>query len=580
MRIGLVDKDRMVLQLVTQYMADAGHEVVEVDPETLSTFADSMDLFVIDLALNNQVGVGIYDELRQLPGHERTPCLLISGRVTTHSAMTVRGDPAASLLLKPFTRDVFLDCLKRCLRHNLTWRSGMHAIIVEEGQDDLQALSPQEILEDWRKDLIVIEQSFHQLKRKLQMDPRELLDLERKRRQDNPDAGPLDEKALRSRIMQETLLKSILLVVRDESTSKPMLELFRQRGIFEVHCFEDGNSAWQALQDQRYDLIILEWQGNIALYNRVRDNPGTRTIPILALTNDTEEKIVQALIEDDLRLAQEHRPIPLQKLQDSLVQLVAASLCYEEIHSALERILQNSCPLDVLKNLVRDLCERLPQLQLHILDVAYELAQKERFNDAEKIGRVLLDRPEFMVGASTLLARIYHLTQRSEAASDILRYLTALAPDRIDRLLLAAEAEIAMLRPQSADSYIAKAQTIDAEHPRVQAAMVISESMAEITEELGSSQAMRSFASLLNVVGVTLAKSGRSTEAERYYLSALAFVQDRMDKARLQYNLGVNYLRRKEKDKAMEHFIEANRLADGNLIKASAHLPPTGSDKK
>jgi hypothetical protein len=60
----------------------------------------------------------------------------------------------------------------------------------------------------------------------------------------------------------------------------------------------------------------------------------------------------------------------------------------------------------------------------------------------------------------------------------------------------------------------------------------------------------------------------------------LLFVVDRMDQARLTYNLALCYLRLGDKDKAQQFFFEADRLADGQLPKAQSHLQKLGEQNE
>lgn len=93
-------------------------------------------------------------------------------------------------------------------------------------------------------------------------------------------------------------MSATLFIVDDEPAITDMLSLAFELAGFRVQIAHNGIEAWQKLQDQTPDLLILDWMlpglSGIELAHRIRHSPELKTLPIIMLTakNEEESKIL------------------------------------------------------------------------------------------------------------------------------------------------------------------------------------------------------------------------------------------------------------------------------------------------
>jgi len=87
--------------------------------------------------------------------------------------------------------------------------------------------------------------------------------------------------------------KPRLLIVEDEDAQAEVLRYNFDREGFDVMVAVDGDEAMLAVEEQQPDLVLLDWMlpgtSGIALCQRLRSRPQTRTLPIIMLTARSEE---------------------------------------------------------------------------------------------------------------------------------------------------------------------------------------------------------------------------------------------------------------------------------------------------
>lgn len=79
-----------------------------------------------------------------------------------------------------------------------------------------------------------------------------------------------------------------ILLVDDETHILRAAEIKLTRSGYDVTCAQDGEQAWQLIQQARPDILVTDLQmprvDGFELSRRVRTNPDTRDMPILVLT--------------------------------------------------------------------------------------------------------------------------------------------------------------------------------------------------------------------------------------------------------------------------------------------------------
>ncbi len=101
------------------------------------------------------------------------------------------------------------------------------------------------------------------------------------------------------------------------------------RAGFDVRCATDGQAAWEAIQAERPDILITDFQmprlDGLQLIQRVRQEPALQDLPILMLTAKGFEVSPQELAEKWGVLAVISKPFSPRELL-RLVESIAAKL--------------------------------------------------------------------------------------------------------------------------------------------------------------------------------------------------------------------------------------------------------------
>lgn len=101
------------------------------------------------------------------------------------------------------------------------------------------------------------------------------------------------------------------------------------RAGFQVRCASDGQAAWEAIQAERPDMLITDFQmprlDGPGLIQRLRENPETRDLPVIVLTAKGFEVSPQELAEKWGVIAVVAKPFSPRELL-RLVESIAAKI--------------------------------------------------------------------------------------------------------------------------------------------------------------------------------------------------------------------------------------------------------------
>jgi two-component system phosphate regulon response regulator PhoB len=93
--------------------------------------------------------------------------------------------------------------------------------------------------------------------------------------------------------MKESVVKPLILVVEDEEAIVTMLKYNLEHNGFRVNVASDGEDALLAVEEQKPDLILLDWMlpsiSGVQVCERLRMKDATRLVPVIMLTARGEE---------------------------------------------------------------------------------------------------------------------------------------------------------------------------------------------------------------------------------------------------------------------------------------------------
>ena len=104
---------------------------------------------------------------------------------------------------------------------------------------------------------------------------------------------------VKGRIMLD--LKMKILVVDDFSTMRRIVKnILKQIGYTEIDEAEDGNGALAKLRQDRYDLVVSDWNmpnmTGLDLLRAIRSDVALKSIPVLMVTAESKkENVVEAI---------------------------------------------------------------------------------------------------------------------------------------------------------------------------------------------------------------------------------------------------------------------------------------------
>lgn len=367
-----------------------------------------------------------------------------------------------------------------------------------------------------------------------------------------------------------------VLVIDDDVVARNLIANHLQRmGIPQVVLKEDGESGLQALAEERFDLIVLDWKlpklSGLAFFNRIRRRPEYRMTPILVVSGFLEK--------NDFRLLQEfpatglmEKPFTVVLFQNRVEELAKESVWYGQnvalVDSVLSAVKEDGKKAEqLLKQVLKSAPNPVPLAVL----AARRLIKHGMLKPAQSILEGILKVDDQCVIAMNELGKVLHIQGDHKHALDALRLANKLSPQNLERLCLLGEVGLNLRDPEGARAYFEKALAIDPEDAKAQSGVVIADNMEEM-QDADPMRVPRSFASLLNTIGITLVRNGQFAKGIDQYRNAFAFLHSRDDAARIAFNLGLGYLRWGRPNEALPWFQKSESIAPSGFGKSAAYV--------
>ena len=376
-----------------------------------------------------------------------------------------------------------------------------------------------------------------------------------------------------------TSITNILLIDDDESFNELLREYLRsQYGKASIDSVNTGTEAWVKLSKNTYSLVIIDWRlpgvSGMVLFNRLRSLPDYEKIPVLVSSG--------LLQQADFRLLDEFactmclaKPYSERALSDAIAKLMADSQwCAANqliVTKLMTGVLQGHRPA------LTALQELLHHSVANTLPITIMAARQARHGGDLKTAEILLQtllkkQPE-AVPALFELAKVLFQAKQPHEAMAALATAQKLSPKNLSRAHMMGEVALNQAQPKAAEGFFTQALQIDPEHQPSQRGQALSIALQQhLAANGGASKIEQSFASMINMMGISLVRLGKYQEGIKRYQEAMEFIQDPLDKARLSYNLGLGLRRAGRPEDARKWYVEADRIAGGTLMKARRAL--------
>ena len=332
---------------------------------------------------------------------------------------------------------------------------------------------------------------------------------------------------------------------------------------------EDGQEAWETLQEQAYDLVVCDINmprmNGLDLLRRLRTTPQYETTPFLMITGEVSEDIVAASVESEVD-GYLLKPFKVDSLENRLRAIIRhrhqpsqGDFLFLQARKFLAGGRFNQA-LTVLEKLNRPPFRKQAKV-LNLMGKCHQgLGSLEEaaacFIQALKIN------PKFLKAFQNLAVVLESQGKLAEAQRYLeeAQHLSPLNPARLYHLgqLCLKNGDCEKAKHYLLESWLKGHIVPPDQRPEV-AETFLSAGLDQVAEEL-LLQAIEDTpheASLYNRLGVTLRRQKKHRQAMEYYQKALKL--DPKNKE-VHFNLGVLYFDLKENGKALKAFQDALRL--------------------
>ncbi len=334
---------------------------------------------------------------------------------------------------------------------------------------------------------------------------------------------------------------------------------------FEITTFSDSVELWNDVQKKSYDLIITDWKmphlSGLGLLNRIKMLEQYQFIPVVIITGFLETKDFRLLDEFPF-VALVEKPFTAGKLTNNVLALIHQVEKFKKQVGVLDQLLAVE-ELDFGQ--IEKTCETLlEQSRSQIRTVLYIARRATNMGHQEfalRLYELILTHDNTCIQALTELGKDALRNHDMEKAKTLLFQAQVRSPQNLERLCMLGQAELENISPDQALNHFKEALAIDPSSKKAKDGLKLTETLKEITTQnsLGI-DITGNFASMMNAVGIALARGGNPKGGIEHYISALNYAMTPNAKARLAFNIGLSYMREKKANEGASWFEMATRL--------------------
>jgi two-component system chemotaxis response regulator CheY len=367
-----------------------------------------------------------------------------------------------------------------------------------------------------------------------------------------------------------------VMIIDDDPAQLNLIESYlRKLSSIDIEKYTDAYDAWQALSLGTYDLVITEWRlkamSGLCLYNRIRNSRKMARLPVIVMSGFLHKEDIRLLDEDSYTNVLE-KPLQLKPF----LKILSSTIAEANAHTrSLNRVVElmssfGSNPPDLSVIVEKMPIERTEAAQF-VLSAAQYFFCEGKYAESEKMLKAALRLKPDSLEVKCELAKVYHRTNRPSDALVILKSAEKKAPGAIERLCLMGELGLKLNQIEDAQVCFKKVLQIDEENQFAKDGATIAGNMCNHIEGYGRKNLTEKFASSLNIIGITLVRNNKIQEGIEQYRAASSFVDDMLIRAKLNFNIGLAYLRSGRLEEAEDWLRKADSIANGELPKAAIY---------
>jgi CheY-like chemotaxis protein/Flp pilus assembly protein TadD len=481
----------------------------------------------------------------------------------SHESIKAVGGSARHTLRKPFSKLQVRQVLQSSLLAGVKLSAKEGEITGEQSVDGIK--------KRWQSSLASITVRRNELTQMLKATPEQLRLMIQKRGSDLVG----DNRKLPAEAFP---MSQALLIDPSEQNLRQMLHSFAAKCVVQADTSVDGLNGWEKLQQGHYDVLVLRWESSeingLSFYNKLRTNERFRYLPVVVLSSKVQTQDFR-LLDEDLAVSLLPLPISDKALSSALSQVVSnAVLSREFIKDLTDVIVDIKTVSDAAsKEIFMAKGQAYDQVVANALKIVGDrLLDQRSFEGAEWAYSAAWRLGDRRLSLVTGYGKACLFQGRGDDALRLISVADAIAPKSVERLCLLGEIELGRRRYSDAKIQFGKALTIEPDSSRAEAGIKVAEALERFEASGTEKVPTDNFAAYLNMIGITLSRTGKTGEAASYYESAMNFVHNPDQQAKLWFNLGICYLRARRSSDAKSALEKAVKLSEGKMSKAQKFL--------
>jgi len=370
--------------------------------------------------------------------------------------------------------------------------------------------------------------------------------------------------------------KTMLIAMTNANHSKELADSMKEDHKIELPTIvANGEAAWNAIKDGNFDYIVIDWKlqklPSLTLFNRIRQEIRFQNVPVLVVSDLTQKENFVVL-----------KDYPLTGIADGGFSAKVASLKFGLLLKECEWYTTHRKALDEIagsmkvdqegsRSRLAELIKSAPK-PVPILNIA---AKKYRelgyFSEAENLLKEALKKDSQNLTSTMEMAKVLHFQGKHKDSLALMK-TQKFSMKNVERLLFLGEVNLAEKNADEALDIFKNALKIDEQNAVAKAGVLASENMRSFLASNTEEALPQNLASMLNLVAITLVKSGKEQEGMDQYKAALSFVHDSFSQARVMYNIALGYVRWSKKKEALDWFKKSVATGGDQFAKANEHI--------
>ena len=355
---------------------------------------------------------------------------------------------------------------------------------------------------------------------------------------------------------------NFLVIDDDTGILRLISDYLKLKNVKEISTFSDGSLAWEAASEKKVDCVILDWKmpdvNGATLINRFRHDSTYKNVPILVASGYLGQEDL-SLLEEFPLVAKLEKPFTEKSFSDQIFKLAKEVEWNSKLNQKLDDIFnQSSADIQNIILSLGKLISTSPKPTQSAIESARRLRKMRQMDASCQVLEFTVRKLPNSVRLLSELGKTYLVAGRIPEAKKFLLKAQMNSPENIERLCDLGDIHLQEQKYDQAKRYFDDANRLDPENEKAESGVKLTNNISQFVKK--QQQVPKTYASLLNAIGISMAKSEQFESALNHYGFAMKYVHDPKTQAKLAFNSGLCYRRWSKPDEAQEWFEKAVEL--------------------